>query len=55
MVAKDIVCMLALGQATNNQRGLAKMLGADRRNIQKAMDRQIQLDTTKNAFWITFR
>jgi len=47
--------MLALGQATNNQRGLAKMLGADRRNIQKAMDRQIQLDTTKNAFWITFR
>ncbi len=45
--------MLALGQATNNQRGLAKMLGANRRNIQKAMDRQIQLDTTKDAFWIT--
>ncbi len=31
------------------------MLGVDRWNIQKAMDRWIQLDATKDAFWITFR
>ncbi len=29
------------------------MLGVGRRNIQKAMDQQIQLDIAKDAFWIT--
>ncbi len=29
------------------------MLGVDRWNIHKAMEQQIQLDTTKDAFWIT--
>jgi hypothetical protein len=47
--------MLASGRSTNNHKGLAKVLGVDRRNIQKVMDRWIQLDTTKDAFWITSR
>jgi hypothetical protein len=53
VAAKDIVCMLALGQSTNSQRGLAKVLGVGRRNIQKTIDWQIQLDIAKDAFWIT--
>ncbi len=53
VAAKDIVCMLALGQSTNSQKGLAKVLGVGRGNIQKAMDQQIQLDIAKDAFWIT--
>ncbi len=31
------------------------MLGVDRQNIQKAMDQRIQLNITKDAFWVTFR
>ncbi len=53
VATKDVVCMLALGQSTNNQKGLAKVLGVDRWNIHKTMDQWIQLDTAKDAFWIT--
>ncbi len=41
MVAKDIVCMLASSSSTSGERGLGKVLGVDRQNIQKVMDKQI--------------
>jgi hypothetical protein len=29
------------------------MLGVDKRNIKKALEQHVQMDTVNNAFWIT--
>lgn len=53
MVAKDIVCMFASNSSIGSNRGVTKVLGVDKRNIRKALERQIQMDIVNNAFWIT--
>jgi hypothetical protein len=37
LMAKDIVCILASSQSVGSSRGLAKVLGVDRRNIKKTI------------------
>jgi predicted metallopeptidase len=39
VVVKDIVCMLASRSSNGSSKGVAKVLGVDKRNIQKAMGR----------------
>jgi hypothetical protein len=53
VATKDIVCKLAsspLGCGKIN--GFAKALGVDRHNIKKAMERCLQLNIKKDAFWV---
>jgi hypothetical protein len=39
VVVKDIVCMLAFRSSNGSSKGVAKVLGVDKRNIQKGMGR----------------
>jgi hypothetical protein len=39
VVVKDIVCMLAFRSSNGCNKGVAKVLGVDKRNIQKGMGR----------------
>jgi hypothetical protein len=54
MVAKDILCTLVASENCDNCRGVARVLGIDRRNIKKGMERCILLDNKKGAFWINY-
>ncbi len=53
VVAKVIVCMLASSSIVSNKKGIAKVLGVDKRNIRKALNRRMQLDITNNVFWVS--
>ncbi len=55
VVAKDIVCMLASKQSVGKIMGVATILGVDRHNIKKPMERCLQLDASNDVFWITQR
>jgi hypothetical protein len=55
VVVKDIVCMLTSRSSNGNSKGVAKLLGVDKGNIQKGMGRGVQLDNMKNAFWTTWK
>jgi hypothetical protein len=55
LMAKDIVCTLASSQSAGSSRGLAKVLGVDRRNIKKAIQRREMLDTANDSFWISYK
>ncbi len=39
IVVKDIVCMLAFGSSNGSNRGVAKVLGVNKCNIQRGMGR----------------
>jgi hypothetical protein len=39
IVVKDIVCMLAFGSSNGSNRGVAKVVGVNKRNIQRGMGR----------------
>jgi len=41
VVDKDIVYMLAFSLIVNSKRGIAKVLGVDKRNNKKALDRRV--------------
>jgi hypothetical protein len=49
------MCMLASSSSNGSSRGFARILGADKHNIRKALGRRVQLDTMKDVFWITRR
>jgi hypothetical protein len=51
-MAKDIVCTLATFQFVGSSREVEKVLGVDRKNVKKATQRRILLDTSRFAFWI---
>jgi hypothetical protein len=53
VVAKNIICMLASGSLIGSSRNVVKVLGVDKRNIRKALERCVQMDIVNNAFWIT--
>jgi hypothetical protein len=60
VMAKDIVCTLAtsaniIESGINSGRGIARLLGVDKRNIKRGMERQILLDIQKDVFWLTQR
>jgi hypothetical protein len=38
VVAKDIVCMLGSGSSIGSSKGVAKVLGVDKRNMRKALE-----------------
>jgi hypothetical protein len=50
MIAKDIVCTIVASENCDNSRGVARMLGIDRRNIKKGMEKRILLDNNKGVF-----
>lgn len=45
VMAKYIVSTLASSQSNTSNRGVAKVLGVDRRNLIRGQERRIQLDT----------
>ena len=55
VMAKDIVCTLASSSNMGSKRSVADVLGVDRRNLKRGMDRRLLLDTQQNAFWLSYR
>jgi hypothetical protein len=51
-MAKDIVCTLAIFQSVGSSIKVAKVLGVDTKNVKKATQRRILLNTYGFAFWI---
>jgi hypothetical protein len=53
VLAKNIVCAFASsGSLLTSTRGVGVILGIDRQNIWRGIDRRIVLDTIQNAFWL---
>lgn len=50
VMAKDIVCTLAASSKLGSNRGVADLIGVDRRNLKKGMERRLLLETQPNAF-----
>jgi hypothetical protein len=50
--AKNIVTTFAVAPGIGSGRGVAGILGVDRRNIKKAVARRVLLDTKQDAFWL---
>jgi phage regulator Rha-like protein len=50
VMAKDIICTLASFENMTSSRFVAEVLGMDRRNIKKGINRQVQLDLENQAF-----
>ena len=55
VMAKDIVCTLASSSNMGSRRSVADVLGVDRRNLKRGMQRRLLLDTQQNAFWLKYR
>jgi hypothetical protein len=55
VMAKDIICTLASSENITSSRSVADLLGVDRMNIKKGLDRRVQLDLENEAFWRTSR
>jgi len=54
-MAKNILCTFATSELVGSSRGVTKLMGVDRRNIRKAIDRRLASDTLGNVFWIDYR
>lgn len=53
LLAKNIVTTLAVAPGgLGSERGVASLLGVDRRNIKKALARRVLLDNSQDAFWL---
>lgn len=55
IMAKDILCTFASKGNVGSGRGVAGLLGVDRRNISKAQGRRVLLDSAQDAFWLHHR
>ena len=56
VLAKDIVYAFASSSSSlTSTRGVAAVLGVDKQNIRRGIDRRTVLDTTQNAFWLQER
>ena len=55
IMAKDILCTFASKGNVGSGRGIAGLLGVDRRNISKAQGRRVLLDSAQDAFWLHHR
>jgi hypothetical protein len=54
-MAKDILCTFASTSEVGSRRGLAGLLGVDRRNISRARGRRVLFDAGQDAFWFHYR
>jgi hypothetical protein len=54
-MAKNIVCTFAFNQSLGSNKEVAKVLGVDRRNIKKGLERRTMVDTSQNAFWMDYK
>ena len=52
VMAKDIICTFAAGSSVGTGRMIQGVLGLDRRNVKKGIQRRLQLDAQKHAFWL---
>jgi len=50
--AKNIVTTFAIAPGIGSGRGVAGLLGVDRRNIKKAVAWRVLMDTIEGAFWL---
>jgi hypothetical protein len=50
IMAKDILCTFASTSEVESGRGMAGLLGVDRRNISRARGRRVLLDAGQDAF-----
>jgi hypothetical protein len=55
VMAKDILCTLASSATTSSCRGVAGVLRVKWQNIRKGIDRHVQLDGLKCAFWTNYQ
>jgi hypothetical protein len=55
VMAKNILCTFASSSHCGSGRGLAGLLGVDRRNIYHARSRRMVLDAGHDAFWLQRR
>jgi hypothetical protein len=55
MMAKNIACTFAFNQLLGSNKEVAKVLGVDRMNIKKGVERHMMLDTSQNAFWMDYK
>jgi len=55
IMAKDILCTFAFKGNIGSGRGVAGLLGVDKRNISKVRERRVLLDSTQDAFWLHHR
>lgn len=53
-MAKDIICTFASSHVGSN-RGVARVLGVDKRNIKKGFEKRLLLKTSSQDFWINHR
>lgn len=51
VMAKDILCTLAASDSIQSTRAVAEVLGVDRRNIKRGLNRRQRLDSENLAFW----
>lgn len=52
VMAKDIICTFAAGSSVGSSRMIHGVLGLDRRNLKKGVERRLQLDAQKHVFWL---
>jgi hypothetical protein len=56
IMAKDIVCTLATtNSSATSARQMAKLLGVDRRNFKRSFEWRQSLDSSSDAFWISYK
>jgi hypothetical protein len=54
-MVKDIICTFAFNQSLRSIREATRVLGVDRKNIKKGVQRCMMLDTSQNAFWMDYK
>ena len=52
VMAKDIICTFAARSSVGTGRMIQGVLGLDRRSVKKGIQRRLQLDAQKHAFWL---
>jgi hypothetical protein len=54
-MAKEIICTLATFGSRGNNRGITRILGVDRINIKKSIEKCMLLDISRNVFWTNYK
>jgi hypothetical protein len=54
-MVKDIVCTFAFNQLLGSNKEVVRILGVDKRNIKKGVERRMMFDTSQNAIWMDYK